>query len=278
MDECYDYLYDVNAKQLTWNFKVYVVRLWESPSKFNEKEVGSIEMILQDIKGDRIRASIPNPVLKKWLGNIQEFCMYMMSNFIVVDNKIKSRVTSVKWVLTFSHWTIVSPVENPSYFLEAFQLKTISELLNAEKLENTELFDFDYTQCVFFLDMIAEVVGKEDPRELVTNNGKEIRRLTVILEDLEGNKIGYTLFGETVDHLFPHLEDVIVVKTKPRGRIKFNDRTEGQEPYQIDDLTPTKMMADTGEPITLRSAIMNDDIIDLGIDADTLPPEDDDLQ
>ncbi|RYR08163.1 hypothetical protein S83_051955 [Arachis hypogaea] len=197
MDECYDYLYDVNAKQLTWNFKVYVVRLWESPSKFNEKEVGSIEMILQDIKGDRIRASIPNPVLKKWLGNIQEFCMYMMSNFIVVDNKIKSRVTSVKWVLTFSHWTIVSPVENPSYFLEAFQLKTISELLNAEKLENTELFD-----------MIAEVVGKEDPRELVTNNGKEIRRLTVILEDLEGNKIGYTLFGETVDHLFPHLEDV----------------------------------------------------------------------
>ncbi|XLR46749.1 hypothetical protein S83_031409, partial [Arachis hypogaea] len=30
--------------------QVYVVRLWENPSKFNEKEVGSIEMILQDIK------------------------------------------------------------------------------------------------------------------------------------------------------------------------------------------------------------------------------------
>ncbi|XLR34621.1 hypothetical protein S83_062521, partial [Arachis hypogaea] len=90
--------------------------------------------------GDRIHASIPNPVLKKWLGNIREFCMYVMSNFTVVDNKIKSRVTSVKWVLTFSHRTIVSPVENPSYSLEAFRLKTIPELLNAKKLDNTELF------------------------------------------------------------------------------------------------------------------------------------------
>ncbi|XLU77857.1 hypothetical protein S245_001278, partial [Arachis hypogaea] len=89
---------------------------------------------------DRIHASIPNPVLKKWLGNIQKFCMYVMSNFIVVDNKIKSRVTSVKWVLTFSHRTIVSPIENPSYSFEAFRLKTITELLNAEKLDNTELF------------------------------------------------------------------------------------------------------------------------------------------
>ncbi|XP_072074499.1 uncharacterized protein [Arachis hypogaea] len=75
--------------------------------------------------------------------------MYVMKNFIVVDNKTKSRVTSVKWVLTFSYRTIVNPIENPSYSLEAFRLKTILELLYAEKLDNTELFD-----------MIGEVLGK----------------------------------------------------------------------------------------------------------------------
>ncbi|XP_072060179.1 uncharacterized protein [Arachis hypogaea] len=149
-----------------------------------------------------------------------------MSNFIVVDNKIKSRVTSVKWVLTFSHRTIVSPVENPSYSLEEFRLKTIPELLNAEKLDNTELFD-----------MIAEVVGKEDPRELVTSKGKETRRLAVVLEDLEGNKIGCTLFRETVDHLLPHLEDVreepLIVVLQYFEASRWNGKTSVQSNFSI---------------------------------------------
>ncbi|RYR26138.1 hypothetical protein Ahy_B02g060296 [Arachis hypogaea] len=80
-------------------------------------------------KGDRIYASIPKLVFNRWLGNIQEFRVYVMKNFIIVDNKTKSRVTSVKSVLMFSHRTIVSPVENPSYLLEAFRLKTIRKLL-----------------------------------------------------------------------------------------------------------------------------------------------------
>ncbi|XP_025616850.1 uncharacterized protein [Arachis hypogaea] len=180
-----------------------MVRLWESPSKFNEKELGSIEMILQNIKDDRIHASIPNPVLKKWLGNIQKFCMYVMSNFIVVDNKIKSRVTSVKWVLTFSHRTIVSPIENPNYSFEAFRLKTITELLNAEKLDNTELFD-----------MIAEVVGKENQRELVTSKGKKTRRLAVVLEDLDTSRISQVTTQGAWSATDELNNGVVIVKTE----------------------------------------------------------------
>ncbi|QHO56598.1 uncharacterized protein DS421_3g75140 [Arachis hypogaea] len=74
---------------------------------------------------------------------------------------------------------------------------------------------------------------------------------------------------------------MVVVRTKPRGCIESDDRTpsqEPQEPYLIDDSTPSKMVVDTGEPIALRSAVMDNDIIDLGINADALPLEDDDLQ
>lgn len=42
-----------------------------------------------------------------------------------------------------------------------------------------------YCVFCFFLDMIGEVVGKEDPKELITSKGKETKRLAVILEDLE---------------------------------------------------------------------------------------------
>ncbi|KAL4381885.1 hypothetical protein AHAS_Ahas04G0178200 [Arachis hypogaea] len=53
-----------------------------------------------------------------------------------------------------------------------FQM-SISDLLNAEILDDTYLFD-----------MIAEVVGKEDPRNLVTSTGKKTKRMAVVLEDL----------------------------------------------------------------------------------------------
>ncbi|XLR57190.1 hypothetical protein HN51_011497 [Arachis hypogaea] len=68
MGENYDYISDINARKLCWNFKVYVIRIWEHPSKFNEKEVGSIEMILQDSKGGRGHASISKSIVKKWSG------------------------------------------------------------------------------------------------------------------------------------------------------------------------------------------------------------------
>ncbi|XP_057740313.1 histone chaperone ASF1-like [Arachis stenosperma] len=71
---------------------------------------------------------------------------------------------------------------------------------------------------------------------------------------------------------------VVVVKTKLRGCIESDDKIDGQEPYQIDDSTHSKTVVDTDEPITLRSTVINDGIIDRGIDADTFPPEDDDLQ
>ncbi|RYR20193.1 hypothetical protein Ahy_B03g065283 [Arachis hypogaea] len=90
----------------------------------------------------------------------------------------------------------VNHVMNPTFPLDAFLFKIISELLTADKIDNSELFD-----------MIGEMVGKHDPRELVTSKGKEIKWLVVVLQDLENNRINCTLFGEMVDEILPHLED-----------------------------------------------------------------------
>ncbi|QHO01464.1 uncharacterized protein DS421_13g415300 [Arachis hypogaea] len=68
----------------------------------------------------------------------------------------------------------VNHVMNPTFPLDAFLFKIISELLTADKIDNSELFD-----------MIGEMVGKHDPRELVTSKGKEIKWLVVVLQDLE---------------------------------------------------------------------------------------------
>ncbi|QHO19846.1 uncharacterized protein DS421_11g332620 [Arachis hypogaea] len=65
-------------------------------------------------------------------------------------------------------------VENPSFPLEPFCLKPIPELFAAEKLDDTQL-----------LDIIGEVVGKEDPRDIITSKEKEIKRMVVVIADLE---------------------------------------------------------------------------------------------
>ncbi|RYQ85602.1 hypothetical protein Ahy_B10g105166 [Arachis hypogaea] len=128
-------------------------------------------MILQDIKGGRIRTSIPK-LLIKWRGNILEFNMYVMSNFIVVDKKEKIKITTNRWTINFSQKTTV--------------LLPIIELLRADKIDNSILI--------------------EDPRELITNKGRETKRLAILIEDLENNSIGCVLFGDMVDQILPYLE------------------------------------------------------------------------
>ncbi|RYR04833.1 hypothetical protein Ahy_B06g084616 [Arachis hypogaea] len=113
---------------------------------------------MMEFQRDRIHASISKSVVAWWWGNIFEFQMYVMRNFIVADNKSKPKTTNSNWKLILFQRTTVKHVNNPRYPLEAFRFKSISDLLNAERLDDIYLFD-----------MIAKVVEKEDPMNLVTS-------------------------------------------------------------------------------------------------------------
>ncbi|XP_016196227.1 uncharacterized protein LOC107637311 [Arachis ipaensis] len=242
MAEICDMLMDVNPRKLQWTFKVYVVHLWEVPNKFNKNEINGMEMLLQDMKGGRIQASIPKPLVKKWRGSILEFNMYVMSNFIVVDKKEKIRTTRNRWTINFSQRTTVIPVSHPSFPLKAFSFKPIPELLAAEKLDDSLL-----------IDVIGEVVGKEDPRELITSKGKETKRLAVLIEDLENNSIGCVLFGDMVDQILPYLKEervepliVIAQCFKPS---RWNEKTSVQSHF---DYSKLRINADLEEVRVFR--------------------------
>ncbi|XP_052113681.1 replication protein A 70 kDa DNA-binding subunit A-like [Arachis duranensis] len=230
MGEIFDSVLDVNAKTLHWNFKVYVIRIWEVPSKFNNNEVNSIEMVLQDNKGGRIHASIPRAVAnRKWRGVIEAFQMYIMSNFVVLKNTTKTKTYPSQWLLMFSHRTRVNHVENPSFPLEAFHFKTIPDLVTAQKIDENDI-----------VDLIAEVVGKADHRDLVTSKGMETKRLVLELKDLENNRIHCILFGEMVDQILPHLqhervEPLIVVFQLFKAH-RWNGQTSIQSNFNVSKL------------------------------------------
>ncbi|MED6173639.1 hypothetical protein PIB30_061561 [Stylosanthes scabra] len=44
-------------------------------------------------------------------------------------------------------------------------------------------------------DVVAMVVGKKDPKEMLTKHGKELKRLVIVLEDIEKSQ-GFALKAE----------------------------------------------------------------------------------
>ncbi|MED6221563.1 hypothetical protein PIB30_056001 [Stylosanthes scabra] len=148
-----DFFADVHPRYHEWNFNVYVIRMWE---------------------GDRLHAVLPRPLLTRWGRVLSEFKMFNMRRFIVVDSVLKSRTTETNLVLTFSNRTVVTPVANPSFPLEALRLRAISDILTAERINEAETFD-----------VVALVVGKGDPREMQSKTGKDLKRLLIVVEDLE---------------------------------------------------------------------------------------------
>ncbi|RYR47677.1 uncharacterized protein LOC107607840 [Arachis ipaensis] len=146
-----------------------------------------------------------------------------MTNFIVFDHKYKEKNGVSRMVLTFSQRTLVNHVKKPIFPLEAFYLKSYVDLLTADKLPDSEMFN-----------LIRKVVGKEDPRDLITSKGKETKRLVIILQDLEINCI---LFGELVDHLLPHLEEEraepLIVVLQYFKATRWNGKTSVQSNFEI---------------------------------------------
>ncbi|XLU30255.1 hypothetical protein S245_066321, partial [Arachis hypogaea] len=125
-------------------------------------------------QGGRIQASINKGLFKKWRGFFEEFKMHTLSNLIVVEKMENIKTTTNRSTLNFSHRTVVVRVENPSFPLKPFCLNPIPELLAAKKLDDSQL-----------LDIIGEVVGKEDPRDIITSKGKETKCMVVVIADLE---------------------------------------------------------------------------------------------
>ncbi|RYR27779.1 hypothetical protein Ahy_B01g051829 [Arachis hypogaea] len=233
MSESFDNLRDVNPRKLGWNFKVYTIRVWEEPSRFNEKELASIDLIIQD--STRMRASIPKPWLKSGGEKLFSFSCTTCATSLSMIKKNASPIIPGRWTLIFSQRTTVNPFQNPTFPLEAFRFRTISDIINAERLDGTELFD-----------LIAEVVEKEDPRDLVTSKGKETKRLAIVLEDLEcvfyhiqqPNRVHNVC--HMVDQILPHLEEdrvePLIVVLQLIKATRWNGKSSVQSHFNVSQL------------------------------------------
>ncbi|MED6122332.1 hypothetical protein PIB30_038812 [Stylosanthes scabra] len=108
-----------------------------------------------DEEGERLHAVLPKSLIKGWSNVLKEFQLFNIKWLVVVESKERSRTTETDSVLTFIVRTIVTPVLNPSFPLEALR--------------------FDRCCCY----------GRWEGRskEMLTKHGKELKRLVIVLED-----------------------------------------------------------------------------------------------
>ncbi|MED6210265.1 hypothetical protein PIB30_062608 [Stylosanthes scabra] len=226
MNQKENFLAEVHSRTPEWNLNLYVIRMWDVPTKYNPNELWYVEMILQDSKGERMHAVLSRSLLKRWGKVLKEFHLFNMRWFVVVVDNLKLKTTETNMVLTFSNKTQVTPLANPSFPLEALRMKPIGDLLQAEKIDDAEMFD-----------VVALVVGREDPREMLTKQEKELKRLQIIVEDIEKNRTDCALFDQHVDVSLPFLdgerdEPLIVVLQYFRAT-RWNGRTSIQSNFAV---------------------------------------------
>ncbi|MED6210454.1 hypothetical protein PIB30_064262 [Stylosanthes scabra] len=168
---------EVHPSKYELEFYLFIVRSWDSPAKQNLNETQTIEIVAEDSKGQRIHIQVPKGLAKRWRPHLKEFQMYRITNVVVVDPRMRKNIKTIpcKWYLAFSHRTNVQHVENPVFPINPFRFKTHTQLLDEDEVLPSHTFDF-----------IGEVVGKEDPRDVVTSTGRETKRMVIVLQDTEG--------------------------------------------------------------------------------------------
>ncbi|XP_019262395.1 PREDICTED: uncharacterized protein LOC109240216 [Nicotiana attenuata] len=210
-----DFIKDITISKMQWKLKVRVVRLWEVPDRFNPGNILSIELVLQDEKGDRISASIGKSVLHLFKTQITELGLYHMANFIVCHNKEKFNSTKHMLRLTFTQRTTVAETSDPLFPMNIFDLRPYDQLINKVDVNENELFD-----------VIGEIVNFSEVH--TQNQGGNSRKfMDIELEDDERKKLSATFWGEFVDEIVPHLlssnnQPIIVVMQLIKAH-KFQD-------------------------------------------------------
>ncbi|XP_019256386.1 PREDICTED: uncharacterized protein LOC109234783 [Nicotiana attenuata] len=159
------------------------------PDRFKPEIPYSIELVLQDSKGDRIHASIEKYVVKFFRNKIHEFRLYRMNYFVAGPNNLKLRTTTHNPGLTFTQKTFVEETIDPSFHMNIFNLHHFDQLTNQHDVDETEL-----------LDVLAQVVTYEDVKTYKQGDDQSIF-INVVLEDDQRNKILATLWSELVDQI-----------------------------------------------------------------------------
>ncbi|KAM7254016.1 hypothetical protein ACFE04_031698 [Oxalis oulophora] len=179
----YSYITDIVPGRIDWLIKVCVTRKWNVPNFFNPQEIKSLDIVLQDEKGDRIHCSIKKELIPQFQDKIHEgLAVYSIHNLLVASSKSKQKVTRNEYKLCFMKSTVVTLITGEVITHSIFDFVNFSTILETDDLPH-------------MIDIIGHVVEKTNIIEK-EKNGKTFKYASIVIEDLEHTRLKCTLWGE----------------------------------------------------------------------------------
>ncbi|KAM7257273.1 hypothetical protein ACFE04_013014 [Oxalis oulophora] len=179
----YSYIADIVPGRIDWLIKVCVTRKWNVPNFFNPQEIKSLDIVLQDEKGDRIHCSIKKELIPQFQDKIHEgLAVYSIHNLLVASSKSKQKVTRNEYKLCSMKSTVVTLITGEVITHSIFDFVNFSTILETDDLPH-------------MIDIIGHVVEKTNIIEK-EKNGKTFKYASIVIEDLEHTRLKCTLWGE----------------------------------------------------------------------------------
>ncbi|GAU45084.1 hypothetical protein TSUD_85700 [Trifolium subterraneum] len=228
----YDPVKIVNKKKEIWRLGVILDDMW-TVSK-GETDV-SLELLIRDIKGNTIQASILENDIDQWKPKLIEGNTYYMHNFRVHDNDTGFKMTTHKYRLTFVGATRVNVADIPGIPRTLFNFKDFAEIL-AGKFEP---------------DFLVDVIGVVDSmKKCVTATNTKKGNAAFTLKDFRENVLDCTLWdglsAEFLNFYNQQTENGPLVMIIKHARVK---EPQGVYPLQVTNVwNGTKLLFDRNIP------------------------------
>ncbi|KAL2543379.1 Replication protein A 70 kDa DNA-binding subunit [Abeliophyllum distichum] len=164
---------EVNATKKNWALRVLVVRAYETSSRDNPDEKSTLEFVLQDMKGDRIHATVRQVLIETFEPLMKEGKLYAIRSFVVVSNNMMFKMTAHKYRIFIQSYTQVYEFSDETFPKKLYKFKPFEEIFKFTENDDTKLFD-----------LIGEVVGREILRSKEVSN-KQTYLMDIVVQDAD---------------------------------------------------------------------------------------------
>ncbi|RYR54399.1 hypothetical protein Ahy_A06g029670 isoform A [Arachis hypogaea] len=251
------FLEEISTKRVDWIIKVYVVRMWYGPPQPNSSEASALEIVLHDSKNlfkliyhycyfiVTRAARYTERFQNQWYDCSNLFCQ----RDIYISN-MWMKYISLQYRITLLQRSMVLHIPQPLGVLrQSCKKKGLIRIFFYNDLVQTQT-----SFCI--LDVLAEVIEKEDSKDLVTKQGQKSKQLGL------KNSISCILFGSLVDLIQPYLDRKISIPSSfDTSNLHINSNIKEAKLFKkrISHLSSSSYRSAIDE---LRKAICKVEIID----------------
>ncbi|CAM0910507.1 unnamed protein product [Alopecurus aequalis] len=180
-------LSEIHEKSNQWTICVCVSRIWHYRGGTDHGAIRHTDLVLLDQEGNHMYGQIPPEPAGRFMSVLQEGMVYRIRKFFCNPSKPAWRPVKSPYMIQFTRYTVVEQV----FHLEEtypFCTYSLTPFLELPKPSSTPA---RFVDVIGRITMVSDIVPIQAMHQTVASDMR-----TVVLQDLLGNEISITLWGE----------------------------------------------------------------------------------